>query len=73
MKSKYPYNLYTLTITIFWAFSRWQINDIFFYFAPETVSNGDNLHEMSNPAFWENKKNIQKYRLLQFLPRVLKR
>ena len=22
------------------------------------MSNGDNLHEMSSPVFWENKKNI---------------
>ena len=22
----------------------------------QIVSNGDNLHEMSNPVFWENKK-----------------
>ena len=26
----------------------------------QIISNGDNLHEMSNPVFWENKK---KYRL----------
>ena len=39
-------------------FSRWQTDDISF-FAQETgfdimqiVSNGDNLHEMSNPVFW---------------------
>ena len=24
----------------------------------QIVSIGDNLHEMSNPIFWENKKNI---------------
>ena len=24
----------------------------------QIVSNGDNLHEMSNPVLWENKKNI---------------
>ena len=24
----------------------------------QIVSNGDNLHEMPNPVFWENKKNI---------------
>ena len=23
-----------------------------------SVSNGDNLHEMSSPVFWENKKNV---------------
>ena len=33
----------------------------------ETVSIGDNLHEMSKPVFWENKKNISKYHLLKFL------
>ena len=24
----------------------------------QIVSSGDNLHEMSDPVFWENKKNI---------------
>ena len=24
----------------------------------QIVSNGDDLHEMSNPVFWENKKNV---------------
>ena len=24
----------------------------------QIVSNGDDLHEMSNPVFWENKKSI---------------
>ena len=38
----------------------------------QIVSSGDNLHAMSNPVFWENKKNISKCRLLKFLPRVLK-
>ena len=37
----------------------------------QIVSNGDNLHEMSNPVFWEIKKNISKCRLLKFLLRVL--
>ena len=37
----------------------------------QIVSLGDNLHEMSYPVFWENKKNISKYRLLKILPRVL--
>ena len=40
--------------------------EIFFLSFPEnkiwhfmqTVSNGDNLHEISNPVFWENKKYI---------------
>ena len=39
---------------------------IFFLFFPENriwhfmqiVSNGDNLHEMSNPVFWEKKNNV---------------
>ena len=34
----------------------------------QIVSIGDNLHEMSNPVFWENKKNILKCRLLKFYP-----
>ena len=29
-----------------------------FWHFMQIVSNGDNLHEMSNPVFWENKKNI---------------
>ena len=35
---------------------------------------GGNLHEMSNPVFWEKlekEKNISKCRLLNFLPSVL--
>ena len=24
----------------------------------QIVSDGDNLHEMSNPVFWENKENV---------------
>ena len=32
---------------------------------------GDNLPEMSNPIFWENKKNISKCHLLKILVRVL--
>ena len=41
--------------------------EIFFWFSQNTgfdfywevpPSSGDNLHEMSNPIFWENKKNI---------------
>ena len=37
----------------------------------QTVSIGDNLHEMSKPVLWENKKNISVCRLLKILPRVL--
>ena len=32
---------------------------------------GDNLHEMSNSVFWENKKNISICRLLKFLRNLL--
>ena len=33
---------------------------------------GDNLHEMSDPVFWEKKKkNISICRLMKILPRVL--
>ena len=67
-----------LTFTTLWAFSA-DRKLIFFLFFPENriwhfmqiVSSGDNLHAMSNPVFWENKKNISKCRLLKFLPRVL--
>ena len=38
----------------------------------QTVSRGDNLHDMSNPGFWENnKKNISICHQLKILPRVL--
>ena len=36
----------------------------------QIVSNGDNLHEMSNSVFWED-KNISICRLLKILLRVL--
>ena len=32
----------------------------------QIVSNGDNLHEKSNPVSWENKKNISKCRRENF-------
>ena len=32
---------------------------------------GDNVHEVSKPIFWKNKKNIWKCCLLKSLPRVL--
>ena len=46
-------------------FSRCDV-EIFFLFFPgnrilhfmKIVSNGDNVHEMSNPVSWENKKNM---------------
>ena len=37
----------------------------------QIFSNGDNLHEMSNPVSGERKKTILKCRLLKILPRVL--
>ena len=84
----------SLTFTTLWAFSADDKMMLFFLFFPENriwhfmqiVSLGDNLHEMSNPVFWEketicmkcqilfsgkNKKNISKCRLLKILPRVL--
>ena len=36
----------------------------------QIVSNGDNLHEMSNPVSGKNKKHILVCRLLKILPRV---
>ena len=36
----------------------------------QIVSIGDNLHKMSKPVFWENKKNILICCLLKILPRV---
>ena len=37
----------------------------------QIVSDEVNLHEMSKPVYWENKKNIAKCCLLKILPRVL--
>ena len=37
----------------------------------QIVSIGDNLHVMSNPVSWKNKKNILEC-LLKFLPKVLR-
>ena len=51
---------------------------IFFLFFPRkhvlTIhESGDNLHEMSKPDFWENKKNILKCCLLNFFIQNAKR
>ena len=35
----------------------------------QIVSSGDNMHEMPNSIFWENKKNISK--CLKFFPACL--
>ena len=51
----------SLTFTTLWAFSADDKMMLFFLFFPENriwhfmqiVSLGDNLHEMSNPVFWE--------------------
>ena len=51
----------TLTFTTLWAFLADDKMMLFFLFFPENriwhfmqiVSLGDNLHEMSNPVFWE--------------------
>ena len=50
-----------LTFTILWALSRGQIDETFLIFPQKTgfdiscklSPNGDNLHEMSKPVFWE--------------------
>ena len=38
----------------------------------QIVSLGDNLHEMSNPVFWENKKNIINLPSAESAQRVVK-
>ena len=56
-----PVDVCNLTFTTLWAFSADDRLMIFFLFFPENriwhfmqiVSVGDNLHEMSNPVFWE--------------------
>ena len=37
--------------------SRWHFETNFLFFFPEKGLTFHNLHEMSNPIFWENKKN----------------
>ena len=34
------------------------------------ISLGDNLHEMLNPIFWENKKNIFSLSSAEFFPNM---
>ena len=61
-----------------WAYSADRLV-IFFLFSRENrtghfmkiVSNGNNLHEMSNPVFSKNKKNILKCHLLKIFPGLL--
>ena len=36
------------------------------------IDYGDNLHEVPNPIFWENKKNIVSLSSADFAQRVLK-
>ena len=38
----------------------------------QMVSLRDNLHEMSDPISWKNKKNVSKCCLLKFLPSMLR-
>ena len=38
----------------------------------QIISNGDNWHEMSNPFFWENKKNIVPLSSAELAKRVVK-
>ena len=68
-----------LAFTIPWANPADDKLTIFFLLFPQNriwqfmqiVTNGNNLHEMSKPFFWENKKNISKYRLLKISHRNL--
>ena len=54
-------------ILLFSPFSSLYVFFFFFFF----TRNGDNLHEMSNPVFWENKKTISICHPLKILTRVL--
>ena len=38
----------------------------------QMLSNRDNLHEMSNLVFWENKKNVINMSAAELAPRVVK-
>ena len=38
----------------------------------QIVSIGDNLHEISNPVFWENKKNIINLSSAELAQKVVK-
>ena len=55
-----------------WAVSADDKLYIFFLFLPENwlwyFMQGDNLHEILNPVFWENMKHISKRRLLKMYP-----
>ena len=56
------------------------VRNIFFLFFLEKkllhfvqiVSRGDNLHEISKPIFWKNKKNIISLSSAEFAQRVVK-
>ena len=54
----------SLTFITLWANSADDKLMVFFLFYQkigfDISCKGDNLHEMSNPIFWENKKNISK-------------
>ena len=61
----YPLYLDILTLTALFVNSADNKLMIFFLFFPENriwhlKSNGDNLHEMSNPVFWKNKNQKPK-------------
>ena len=67
--SSLPYDeAYFLTFTTLWALSADDKLMIFFLFFPvnriwhfmQIVSWGDNLHEMSNPVFWEKQEKYFK-------------
>ena len=49
------YNSADDELTIFFLFSA--ENRIWYFM--QIVSNGDNLHEISNPVFWKKKKKIK--------------
>ena len=54
--------IFVLTLcTLGKKISRQHIKIFFLIFVPQVLTfhtNGDNLHEMLNSVFWENKKNI---------------
>ena len=38
----------------------------------QIISNGDELHEMSNPVFWKNKRNAIDLSSAEFAQRMVK-
>ena len=56
--------LQALTFISLSKFSRRHVDDIFLFFSIGYGVSGDNLHEISNPAFWKKETICMKYQVL---------